>query len=39
MANIRYSRPDYGLGFEVEVFSTFQDVPFSLGGGNAAHWV
>ena len=37
MAHIRQSRPDYGLGFEVEVLTTFEVVPFSLESGEEAH--
>ena len=37
MAHIRQSRPDYGLGVEVEVLTTFRVVPFSLGSGEEAH--
>jgi len=33
MANIRLSRPDSGLGFEVKVLKPFQVVPSSLGSG------
>ena len=35
VAQVRQSRPDYGLGFQVKVLSTFQVVPSSLcsGGG------
>jgi len=33
MAHIRHSRPDSGLGFQVEVLETFEHVPFSLGSG------
>ena len=33
MALIRQSRPDSGLGFEVEVIETFQVVLSSLGSG------
>ena len=33
MAQIRQSRPDSGLGFQVKVLETFQDVPSSLGNG------
>ena len=35
MAHIRHSRPDSGLGFQVEVLQTFYDVLSSLG---SAHW-
>ena len=38
MAHMRQSRPDYGLGFEVQVLTTFRLVPFSLGSGEEAHW-
>ena len=31
MGQIRQSRPDYGLGFQVKVLQPFQVVPFSLG--------
>ena len=37
MAHIRQSRPDYGLGFEVDVLTAFQVFPFSLGSGEEAH--
>ena len=33
MAPIRQSKPDYGLGFEVEILTTIQVVPSSLGSG------
>ena len=35
MAHIRQSRPDSGLGFQVEVFKTFQLVTCSLGSRGA----
>jgi hypothetical protein len=33
MAHTRQSRPDSGLGFQVNALATFQVVSFSLGGG------
>ena len=36
MAHIRQSRPDHGLGFEVDVLTAFQVFPFSLGSGGEA---
>ena len=33
MAHIRQSRPDYGLGFQVEVLKTVEVVSFPLGSG------
>ena len=37
MAHIRQSRPDSGLGFQVEVLKTFKIVSSSLGSGTDAH--
>jgi len=33
VAHARQSRPDYGLGLQVQVMKPFQVVPFSRGGG------
>ena len=36
MAHIRQARPDSGLGFRVQVLTTFEGVPSSLGSGYRA---
>jgi len=35
VAHVRQSRPDYGLGFQVQVRQKFKVVPFPLGSGTA----